>query len=64
VPWVLPLAALGASIRLRRATVALTVYLVVAFIPWTGIELSNYRINLMGSSVGAASSALQQRLSQ
>ncbi len=33
VIWVLPLAALGGSVRLRRAAIVLTLYLVLAFIP-------------------------------
>jgi hypothetical protein len=60
--WVLPLAALGTSVRLRRATLAFTVFLVLSFIPETGILLINHGINPMGSSVGQASKALQRRL--
>ena len=64
VVWLLPLAAFSNSIRLRRATIALTVYLVVAFIPLTGDVLFDLGINPMASPVGEASSALQQKLSQ
>jgi hypothetical protein len=39
VVWVLPLAVLSPSRRLRRATLALTVFLVVSFIPVTGYLL-------------------------
>jgi hypothetical protein len=63
VVWLLPLAALGSSLRLRRATVLLTVYLVIAFAPMTGLILQTEGINLMGSSVGQASHALQSKLS-
>ena len=62
IVWVLPLAALGTSVRLRRATLAFTVFLVLSFIPETGILLINHGINPMGSSVGQASKALQRRL--
>ena len=36
VIWVLPLAALGSSVRLRRAALALTVFLVLTFLPSSG----------------------------
>jgi hypothetical protein len=64
VIWVLPLAALGSSIRLRRAAVALTAYLVIAFIPTTGMILTDRGVNPMGGPVGQASEALQHRLAQ
>jgi Glycosyltransferase family 87 len=64
VVWVLPLAALATSTRLRRATIALTVFLAVTFIPVTGIVLFGHGINPMNSAVGRASSELQQKLSQ
>jgi hypothetical protein len=62
VIWVLPLAALGTSVRLRRAAVAFTAYLVFAFIPETGLFLADHGINPMGSSTGQASKQLQQKL--
>jgi alpha-1,6-mannosyltransferase len=62
VVWVLPLAALGSSVRLRQATLLFTVYLVFAFIPATGIWLSNHGIDLMGGSAGQASMSLQHKL--
>jgi len=64
VIWVLPLAALGTSVRLRRATVAFTVYLVLAFMPAMSMFLSAHGINPMGSSIGQASKALQKKLAQ
>jgi Glycosyltransferase family 87 len=64
VVWVLPLAALGTSLRLRRAAIALTVYVIVAFIPMTGMILSSHGINPMSSPVGQASQALQKKLAQ
>jgi hypothetical protein len=62
VIWVLPLAALGTSVRLRRAAVLFTAYLVFAFIPETGIFLSDHGINPMGSASDQASKARQAKL--
>jgi len=62
--WVAPLAALGTSVRLRRATVAFTAYLVLTFAPVTGLILYELGIDPMGSSVGQASLSLQHKLSQ
>jgi hypothetical protein len=64
VIWLLPLAALGTSVRLRRATLAFTAYLVLAFMPATGVILSQLNIQVMGSAVGQASKARQQLLEQ
>ncbi len=62
VIWVLPLAALSGSVRLRRAAIALTIYLVLAFIPATGQFLADHGINPMGGPAGQASKALQKKL--
>jgi glycosyl transferase family 87 len=62
VTWLLPLAALGTSIRLRRATIAFTAFLIVAFMPATGMFMSRHGINLMGGSAGQASQSLQHKL--
>jgi Glycosyltransferase family 87 len=62
VVWLLPLAALGTSPRLRRATLALTAFLVLTFIPSTGIFLENHGIHTLGGSVGMASSQRQRAL--
>jgi hypothetical protein len=62
VLWVLPLAALGNSVRLRQATLVFTVYLVFAFVPATGIWLSNHGIDLMSGGAGGASKSLQHKL--
>lgn len=62
--WLLPLAVLGTSVRLRRVAVALSVYLVVAFVPATGMFLYAHNLNPMGSSVGQASKELQKKLAQ
>jgi alpha-1,6-mannosyltransferase len=64
IVWLLPLAALGTSVRLRRVTVALTVFLIFAFAPATGLYLSEHGINPLGSSVGQASTSLQRKLAQ
>jgi hypothetical protein len=64
VIWLLPLAALGTSVRLRRATLAFSAYLVLAFMPATGVVLSHLNINPMGSAVGQASKARQHVLEQ
>jgi hypothetical protein len=64
IVWVLPLAALGTSVRLRRAAIVMTVFLGFAFVPVTGIFLADHGINPMGSAVGQASKALQRKLSQ
>jgi hypothetical protein len=62
--WLAPLAALGASRALRRALLALTAFLVVTFIPATGIYLSNHGIDPMATSAGHTSSVLQHKLSR
>ena len=60
--WLLPLAALGTSLRLRRATLAFTAFLVLTFMPATSIFLSKHGIDPMGSAVGQASTSLQHKL--
>jgi hypothetical protein len=62
VIWVLPLAALGTSQRLRRWTLAMTAFLVLTFVPSTGVFMSNHRLNPLGGSAGAASVAHQKLL--
>jgi hypothetical protein len=64
VIWVLPLAALGTSIRLRRAAVVFTVFLVLAFFPATSMFLSAEHVDPMATPAGQASLALQQKLEQ
>ena len=64
VIWVLPLAALGTSIYLRRAAIAFTVYLVIAFMPATGMFFGAHNIDLMATPAGQASAALQAKLAQ
>jgi hypothetical protein len=64
VIWVLPLAALGTSLRLRRAAVVLTVFLIVTFVPLAGNVFYGHGINPLNTKVGHASSALQKRLAR
>ncbi len=62
--WVLPLAALGTSMRLRRAAIALSVFVVVTFIPLSGHILYSHGLNPMNTKVGHASSRLQKTLAR
>jgi alpha-1,6-mannosyltransferase len=62
VVWVLPLAALGKSVMLRRAAIVMTVFLLLTFLPVTGVYLSKHGIRLLGSPVGQASQHLQAKL--
>lgn len=63
VIWVLPFAALGTSLRLRRAAVVLTVFLIATFMPLAGNIFYGHGINPLNTRVGHASYALQKRLS-
>jgi hypothetical protein len=63
VIWVLPLAAVVASDRLRKAALVLTVFLVFTFLPLTGTVLSKLNVNAMSSSVGQKSTVLEKHLS-
>jgi hypothetical protein len=64
VIWVLPLAAIGMSLRLRRLALLLTLYLVIGFAPATGTLLGKLGINLMNNPAGQASLTLQHKLAQ
>lgn len=64
VIWLAPLAALGGSVRLRRATWAMTLFLVLTFVPATGIVMSQRQIDPLSGPPGAASRALQLKLAQ
>ena len=63
VIWVLPLAALGSSVRLRRTALALTVFLVLVFLPSSGKFWSLINFNPLSGSAGQASQTLQGKLS-
>ena len=62
VIWVAPLAALGSSVRMRRATLAFTVFIVVTFLPGLTLYLSHQGINPLGTHAGKASSRLMRKL--
>ncbi|MGO9960118.1 MAG: glycosyltransferase family 87 protein [Solirubrobacteraceae bacterium] len=62
VIWLLPLAALAGSVRLRRAALVLTVFLVVTFVPATGLYLSDHGFAPLNTTAGQASMALQHKL--
>jgi len=64
VIWLLPLAALGTSVRLRRVALVLTVFLVITFAPATAVYFSQHGINPLASSVGQASTSRQSKLAQ
>jgi hypothetical protein len=62
IAWVLPLAAIAGSRRLRVAALAATVFLLVTFAPITPMILNKIGFDPMNSSVGQASRALQDKL--
>jgi hypothetical protein len=62
IVWVLPLAALGASIRLRRAAIVFTVFLVLTFGPATSLIMTQFKLSTMNGAASQASLARQQRL--
>ena len=55
VMWLLPLAALGSSARLRRATLVLSAYLLLTFMPATGVLLADVNYQPLDGAVGCAS---------
>jgi alpha-1,6-mannosyltransferase len=63
VIWVLPLAALSSSVRLRRTALALTVFLVLVFLPSSGKFWGLIHFNPLSGSAGQASQTLQGKLS-
>jgi hypothetical protein len=62
IVWVLPLAALGASVRLRRATIAFTVFLVLTFVPATSLIMIKLRLSTMNGAASQASLVRQNKL--
>ncbi|MGO9975307.1 MAG: glycosyltransferase 87 family protein [Solirubrobacteraceae bacterium] len=62
IVWVLPLAALGSSVRLRRAALAFTVFLVLTFMPEMGVLTSEYGLNPQSTATGQAAVAAQLKL--
>ncbi len=64
VIWLLPLAALGTSVRLRQVAALLSVFLLLTFIPATAIYMSDHHINLLSTQAGQAASSLQYKLAR
>jgi alpha-1,6-mannosyltransferase len=64
VIWVLPLAALGSSVRLRRVALAGTLFLILSFMPATNLYMQAHGINPLGGSAGRASMSQQNKLEQ
>jgi Glycosyltransferase family 87 len=64
VVWLLPLAALGTSVRLRRVSLALTVFLILSFAPATANYTSDHNINPLRTPAGRASQNLQSKLAR
>ncbi|HEY2439759.1 MAG TPA: glycosyltransferase family 87 protein [Solirubrobacteraceae bacterium] len=64
VVWLLPLAALVRGPRLRRVSIALTVYLILSFMNWTSYYMTDHGINLLNTRAGGASTSLQNKLEQ
>jgi hypothetical protein len=62
IVWLLPLAALATSIRLRRVAVALTVYAILVFVPTVNTYMNDHGINLLNTAAGRASTSLQYKL--
>jgi Glycosyltransferase family 87 len=62
VIWALPLAAMGTSIRLRWATIALTLFLVITFMPAFSTYLADHGVDPLSTPAGQASHQLQVKL--
>jgi hypothetical protein len=64
IVWLLPLGAIAASLPLRRATLVATAFLVLSFLPATGMLLSRLHVNPTATAVGKAANARAQKLAQ
>jgi alpha-1,6-mannosyltransferase len=64
VVWLLPLAAIASSARLRAVAMVLTVFVVITSVPYTQKFLGSVGINPMASPVGRAANALVQQYSR
>jgi hypothetical protein len=62
IVWVLPLAALVRTPALRWASVLVTVYLMVSFVPVTTQYLDDHHLNPLDTPAGHTSQLLQNRL--
>jgi hypothetical protein len=60
--WLAPLAALGSSLRLRRATLILNLFLVITFLPAMSLFLNSNGLNPLGTPAGHNSAKLQKKL--
>lgn len=61
IVWLLPLAAIASSVRLRAVALALTAFLVITTAPYTARILGAAGINPLSSKVGRASNTLVQQ---
>ena len=64
IVWLLPLAALGTSVRLRQISAVLTVFLLFAFLPVTTKYMNDHNINPLNTRAGQASQNLQSKLAR
>jgi hypothetical protein len=62
VIWLAPLAALGSSPRLRRATLILNLFLVITFLPAMSLFLNSHGLNPLATPAGHDSAKLQRKL--
>jgi len=62
VIWLLPLAALGSSVWLRRVALGLTVFLVLVFVPSSGKFFDLVHVHPLSGSAGRTSQSLQAKL--
>ncbi|MDQ6836668.1 MAG: DUF2029 domain-containing protein [Actinomycetota bacterium] len=62
VIWLLPLAALSSSLRLRRVAVAATLFLILTMMPAANLFIQAHNINPLGGSAGQASLSEQNKL--
>jgi hypothetical protein len=64
VVWLLPLAAIASSARLRAVALVLTTFVVITSVPYTQKFLGSEGINPMASPVGRAANALVQQFTR
>jgi hypothetical protein len=62
VIWVLPLAALGTSARLRRAAIVMTLFLMLTFLPAVAWYMNHHNIDPLRTPAGHASERLMRQL--
>jgi Glycosyltransferase family 87 len=62
VIWLLPLAALATSVNLRRTALAMTIFLILAFMPATDLYMKAHGINPLAGPAGQASRSHQHKL--